>query len=191
VNSRPFAGHSLLLRPPRSRPRPARPAQFPNPPIIRRIGGCFHDRARTARRTALTEGRRATIPGRPRMILGPPTTTFGPPKMIFGPPTTIVGPPTKTFGTPKTVFGPSTTTAGPPKMTEGAPKTPARPTSSALRDNVMPLSGRGGARATPDREQSIPPPRSAPMAGYAARRRRKRLDRFVACRTRAMNDSRR
>jgi hypothetical protein len=35
-------------------------------------------------------------------------------------------------------------------------------------DNVMPLSGRGGARATLDRETSIPPPRSAPMAGYPA-----------------------
>src|SRR4051812_1024385 len=37
-----------------------------------------------------------------------------------------------------------------------------------LPDNGMPLSGRGGARATLDRKQSIPPPRSAPMAGYPA-----------------------
>src|SRR5207248_1294575 len=35
-----------------------------------------------------------------------------------------------------------------------------------LRHNAMPLSGRGGVRATPDLKQSIPPPRSAPMAGY-------------------------
>jgi hypothetical protein len=30
----------------------------------------------------------------------------------------------------------------------------------------MPLSGRGGARATLDLKESIPPPRSAPAAGY-------------------------
>jgi hypothetical protein len=30
-----------------------------------------------------------------------------------------------------------------------------------------PLSGGGGARATPDLQASIPPPRSAPAAGYA------------------------
>src|SRR4051794_4716197 len=34
----------------------------------------------------------------------------------------------------------------------------------------MPLSGRGGARATLDRKRSIPPPRSAPAAGYPALR---------------------
>jgi hypothetical protein len=34
--------------------------------------------------------------------------------------------------------------------------------------NVMPLSGRGGTRATLDRKQSISPPRSAPAAGYPA-----------------------
>ncbi len=33
-------------------------------------------------------------------------------------------------------------------------------------DDVMLLSGRGGARATLDRKESIPPPRSAPTAGY-------------------------
>src|SRR5688572_17605460 len=32
----------------------------------------------------------------------------------------------------------------------------------------MPLSGRGGARATLDRKGSIPPPRSAPAGGYPA-----------------------
>jgi hypothetical protein len=32
----------------------------------------------------------------------------------------------------------------------------------------MPLSGRGGARATFDRKRSIPPPRSVPAAGYPA-----------------------
>jgi hypothetical protein len=42
--------------------------------------------------------------------------------------------------------------------------------------NVMPLSGRGGARAALDRASTIPPPRSAPAAGYAAPRRfRQRL----------------
>src|SRR4051812_10137017 len=36
-------------------------------------------------------------------------------------------------------------------------------------NNVGPLSGRGGARATLDRKASIPPPRSAPAVGYAGR----------------------
>ena len=33
-------------------------------------------------------------------------------------------------------------------------------------NNVRPLSGRGGAHATPDPKKSIPPPRSAPAVGY-------------------------
>src|SRR5438045_7675775 len=33
-------------------------------------------------------------------------------------------------------------------------------------DNGMPLSGRGGARATLGQQRSTPPPRSAPAAGY-------------------------
>src|SRR5687768_12159803 len=36
------------------------------------------------------------------------------------------------------------------------------------RDNVMPLSGRGGACATLGHGWSIPPPRSAPAGGYAS-----------------------
>jgi hypothetical protein len=35
-------------------------------------------------------------------------------------------------------------------------------------DNVRPLSGRGGARATLDHDSSIPPPPSAPAAGCPA-----------------------
>ena len=47
-----------------------------------------------------------------------------------------------------------------------------KPSGSRRRThNGLPLSGRGGARATPGRKWSAPPPRSAPAAGYAAGRR--------------------
>src|SRR4051812_37407928 len=39
----------------------------------------------------------------------------------------------------------------------------------------MPLSGRGGARATLGRKQSIPPPRSAPAENYVPRTSRGEL----------------
>jgi hypothetical protein len=37
------------------------------------------------------------------------------------------------------------------------------------RHNVKPLSARGGAHATPDKQASIPPPRSAPAAHLCGR----------------------
>src|SRR5947207_353964 len=55
----------------------------------------------------------------------------------------------------------------------------------AKANNVMPLSGRGGARATLDRKRSIPPPRSAPAVGYPALpvRRRDAVRRNTLCRS--------